>query len=165
MAVPDVTQTLDARPREASATSLWTVALVVLSVRAGTMLGLWPVVTTGEGGIDRGNVTALAVHAIGALAVVGFFLARSKAGSLIGLAYTGYSMIALGLGVDRPGLGVVIWGLGVLTMIGLAWALISGQFSGQFGRGSAGVRRHAVLAALVVVIAAAIMTGLVWARI
>jgi hypothetical protein len=160
MAVSDSMADVEARAGDGTVTRIWTVALVVLSLRAGSMLGLWPLALNPSGGVDRGNLTALAVHIGGALAVVGFFLARHKAGCLIGLAYTGYSTIALGLNNPREGLGVVIWVLGVLSMVGLGWALLRSPM----GKPAPGLRARVLLAALVAVVSAAGMTALVFAR-
>lgn len=139
MVVPASSAEVDIDAPSAPVPRIWTAVLVVLALRAGSMLGLWPVVLNGSGGVDRGNLTALAVHAAGALAVVGFLLARHKVGCLIGLAYTGYSTIALGLDSPRAGLGLVIWVLGVLSMLGLGWALLRaplGRPVPQLRRGS-----------------------------
>lgn len=107
----------------------WGLVLGIVAVRAGAMLGLWPLVVGSDGGVERSNVLALVVHGLGAVAAVGFLLARSKPGSILGLAYTGYSTIALGLNNPRPGLTVIIWVIGVAAMAALLVALIRGGLS------------------------------------
>jgi hypothetical protein len=141
-------------PDKLSLSPLWSLTLVIVGIRAGAMVGLWPLVLGSEG-VDRSNVLALGVHAAGALATAGFLLARNKAGVLIGLAYTGYSTVALGLNNPSNAMVAMVWVLGALTLAALACALLRADL----GHPERPRRAEVLLASVPAVVSAAIVTA------
>lgn len=97
-------------------------ALAASLLRAGAVIGLWPVLI-GATGVEMANLFPFLLHALGSIATVIVVVLRRSIVRLIAIAFTGYSTIVLGL--SAPGIvGVVIWVTGVLALIALLLAAL-----------------------------------------
>lgn len=97
-------------------------AIVASLLRAGVVIGLWPVLV-GASGVETENLAPFLLHALGSIATVAVVALRRSVVRLIAIAFTGYSTVVLGL--SAPGfVGVVIWVTGVIALIALLLAAL-----------------------------------------
>ena len=125
---------------------LMTVAVAALAFRAGVLAGLWPAAFDADWQLSASNLPVIVLHLGGAIAALFFLLKRSKAGTIIGLAYTGYSTVALGLGAPPSG-SVVVWTAGLLALFALVMVLLRWQLAAEREAGAGWARTAVWIAA------------------
>lgn len=97
-------------------------AVVTTVLRAGTVLGIWPVLI-GSHGVATENLLPYLLHLIGSIATVLVVLSGRPILVLIAIAFTGYSTIVLGINAPLA-VGVAVWSTGGLALVGLAVAAL-----------------------------------------